>query len=140
MLIAQAEQARGNTAAARTNFDAARATLEDLLRARPDDARLHAALGYAYAGLGRKDDALRAGREAVRLLPETKDAVDGPIFRTDLAAIYAQTGEFTLALDELTRLLSEPAVLSEAELRLDPIWDPLRKDPRFRQRFPRAVP
>ncbi len=136
LLIAQAEQARGNAAAARTNFDAARATLEDLLKTRPDDPRVHAALGYACAGLGRKDDAIHSGREAVRLLPESKDAVDGPVFRTDLAAIYAQTGEPGLAMDEIARLLAEPAVLSEAELRLDPIWDPLRKDPRFRQRVP----
>lgn len=140
LLIAQAEQVRGNATAARTNFESARATLEELLKTRPDDPRLHAALGYACAGLGRKDDAIRSGREAVRLLPESKDAVDGPVFRTDLAAIYAQTGEPGLAMDEIARLLAEPAVLSEAELRLDPIWDPLRKDPRFRQRFPRAAP
>ncbi len=110
-----------------------------LLKTRPDDPRVHAALGFAYAGLGRKEEAIRAGREAVRLLPETRDAVDGPVFRTDLAAIYAQTGEPDLALDELDRVLAEPAVLSEAELRLDPIWDPLRGEPRFRQRFPQAV-
>ena len=140
LLVAQAEQARGNATAAHASFDAARITLEETLSQRPDDPRVHAALGFACAGLGRKEDAIRSGREAVRLLPESKDAVDGPVFRTDLAAIYAQAGEPGQAMDELARLLAEPAVISEAELRFDPVWDSLRKDPRFRQRFPRASP
>ena len=83
------------------------------------------------AGLGRKDEAIREGRRACELLPMLKDAVDGVAFVVNLAQIYAWTGERNLALDQLSKALKVPNDCPYGELRLHPIWDPLRCDPRF---------
>ena len=90
-------------------------------------------MGVAYAGLGRKEDAIREGELAVELMPVAKNAVIGPYRVEDLAFIYALVGESEKALDRLEFLLSVPFWLSVPVLRLDPRWDPLRGHPRFRK-------
>jgi len=64
-------------------------------------------------------------------LPESQDAFDGPQATASLAQIYAWTGEFNEAFRLLDHLLDVPNGLTVSMLKLDPIWDPLRKDPRF---------
>jgi tetratricopeptide (TPR) repeat protein len=121
----------GRAEEARAAYEAARVALEKELEKRPDDFRLHSSLGLAYAGLGRKAEAIAAGRRAVEMLPVEKDAYIGPLQVQHLAMIYAQVGEPDLAVDQLDYLLSIPSRLSVPMLRLDPRWDPLRDDPRF---------
>ncbi len=87
-----------------------RALVESRIEEWPEDSRLHSALGIAYAGLGRKDDALREGKRAVELLPASKDAVLGTYRAIDLARIYTMVGEQDAAIDELERLLSIPSL------------------------------
>ena len=84
-----------------------------------------------YAGLGRKEDAIRAGKKGVELLPISKEAWRGAYRLEDLAVIYAQVAEPDLAIDHLETLLSVPSDLSVQLLRLNPKWDPLREHPRF---------
>ncbi len=115
----------------RVHYDSARALVESKIEERPEDSRLHSALGIAYAGLGRKEDALREGTLAVELLPISKEAYRGAYRAIDLAQIYAMVGETDAAIDRLEHLLSIPGPLSVSLLRLDPIWDPLRDHPRF---------
>jgi len=67
----------GEPELAHASYDSARAILEEELEAHPDDHRFHSALGYAYAGLGRKDDAIREGKRGVELSPVSKDALSG---------------------------------------------------------------
>src|SRR5262249_28080413 len=67
------------------------------------------------------------------LLPESKDAFGGPKYTAILAQIYALTGETDEALRLLDHLLEVPNGLTTSMLKLDPIWDPLRKDPRFQK-------
>ncbi len=117
----------------RTHYSAARAIVESKIEERPEDSRLHSALGIAYAGLGRKEDALREGKLAVDLLPLSKEAYRGAYRAIDLAHIYAMVGETYAAIDQLEHLLSIPSPLSVPLLRLDPIWDPLRDHPRFQR-------
>jgi TolB-like protein/Flp pilus assembly protein TadD len=117
---------------ARQAYDSARAQLESKLRESPDDPRLHVSLGLAYAGLGRKDEAIREGERAVELQPVSKDAVFGPGLVLDLALIYAKTGEPDAALDQIEYLLSIPAQFSVHLLRLDPRWRVLNDHPRYR--------
>jgi TolB-like protein/Flp pilus assembly protein TadD/predicted Ser/Thr protein kinase len=112
-------------------YDAARITLEEELEERPDDYRLHSSLGLAYAGLGRKAEAIAEGKKAVEMQPVEKDAYIGPPQVVNLARIYTQLGELDLAVDQLDYLLSIPSKLSRPLLRLDPRWDPLRDHPRF---------
>jgi serine/threonine-protein kinase len=126
-----AGRAKGDTATAEQAFDAARSELEAVVNQQQDYAQAWSVLGMANAGLGRKDDALRAGRYAVELLPIAKDAMTGAELLTNLAIIYAWTGEKELALNQLEELLPRYGPISYGQLRLHPSWDPLRDDPRF---------
>ena len=112
-------------------FERARPTAEKALRESPDDASRHVTLGMILAGLGKKDAAIAEGKRAVELLPESQDALDGPKTTVALAQIYAWTGESDQALQLLDRSLSTPNGVTLPFLRLDPMWDPLRSDPRF---------
>ncbi len=131
LLAARAHQLMGEPELAHTSYDSARAILEKELDTHLDDHRIHSALGIAYAGLGRKDEAIREGKRAVELYPVSKDALTGPSRVGDLAEIYTTVGEYDTALDEIEYLLSIPSWWSVQDLRLDPIWDPLRDHPRF---------
>ena len=112
-------------------FERARPIAEKALRESPNDASRHVTLGLILAGLGEKDAAIAEGKRAVELLPESQDAFDGPKTTVALAQIYAWTGENDQALQLLDRSLSTPNGVTVPVLRLDPIWDPLRSDPRF---------
>ena len=94
----------------------------------------HAYLGLAYAGLGRREEAIREGKEAVRMMPISKDAVMGPELVSYLADIYMRCGEHEAAIDQLETLLSLPGYYMTANiLRIDPLWDPIRSNPRFKR-------
>jgi hypothetical protein len=97
----------------------------------PDDAHELSALGVIDAALGRKEDALREGRRAVELMPIAKDSLEAPPLVCNLAWIYARTGERDLAISQLEILAKIPCGPSYGCLRLDPVWDSLRGDPRF---------
>lgn len=123
----------GNHELERAYYDSARVVLERELQARPDDSRLHSSLGIAYAGLGRKRDAIREGELAVSLLPVSREAMRGFYRVEDLARIYTMVGERDRAIEQLEYLLSIPGDLSAAILRIDAAWEPLRGHPRFRR-------
>jgi eukaryotic-like serine/threonine-protein kinase len=116
---------------ARSAFERGRSIAEKALRESPDDASRHVTLGLILAGLGQKQLAIAEGKRAVDLLPESQDALDGPKMTVALAQIYAWTGESDQALQLLDRSLSTPNGVTVPSLRLDPIWEPLRNDPRF---------
>lgn len=126
-------QLLGQPELARLSFDSARIFLESELKKRPDDPRLHSSLGIAYAGLGRKEDAIRKGQSAVELLPITKDTLFGIGCLESLAHIYVMVGEYDKAIDKFEELLSIPSYISPQILRIDPRLDVLRKHPRFKR-------
>ena len=132
-LVAQAYQLMNDKAKARASFEEARAIAERLVRENPLDAPQHSLLGQIYAGLDRKDDAVAEGKRAVELVPESKDAVDSPPIALALAEIYVSIGDFDSAIPLLEHSLSTPGGLTIPLLTLDPVWDPLRDDPRFAQ-------
>jgi len=113
------------------NYESARSILESKIDEWPEHARFHSALGVAYAGLGREDDAIREGKLAVEMLPVSKETMRGPYRLEDLARIYVMVGEYNAAIGQIQYLLSIPGIISVPLLRLDPAWDPLRDDPRF---------
>ncbi|MEJ2719982.1 MAG: protein kinase [bacterium] len=123
----------GDAEKAEAAFETARDELEAMIVSQPDDARIHSALGITYAGLGRKEDAIREGKLAMELLPVSKDAFIGPRRVEDLALIYTMVGEYEAALDTIEYMLSIPGYFSLGLLRLDPRWDPLRDHPRYRK-------
>ena len=118
-------------AKARSDFTAARAEQEKLVRAHPDDAGALCVLGLIDAALGRKDEALREGRRAVELLPVEKDAINGTRLMVVLARIAASVGDNDLACEQLGTAIRYPASPTYGTLKLMPWWDPLRGDPCF---------
>jgi len=132
-VYAQINGLMGNKEVEQAQYESAASILETRIQQEPNDARFHSSLGIAYAGLGRKQDAIREGRLAVGLLPVNKDAMRGYSRATDLARIYVMVGEFDLAIDHIEFLLSIPGGLSIPLLRLEPVWAPLREHPRFKK-------
>ena len=122
---------QGDKTKARAEFEKAREISEKLLREAPGDAARHAQHGRILAALGQKQEAIAEGKRAVELLPESQDALDGPQCTSALAEIYACTGEFDEAFRLLDHLFAIPCNLTVPMLKLDPAWDPLRKDPRY---------
>jgi tetratricopeptide (TPR) repeat protein len=116
---------------ARSAFSAARAEQEKIVQAQPNYGPALCVLGLIDAGLGRKEDALRECRRAVELLPVEKDAMDGPAMIKYLAMVAAWVGNKDLACEQLAVVIRRPSGLSYGELKLLPLWDPLRGDPRF---------
>jgi serine/threonine-protein kinase len=131
LLAAQVYSWTNQPETARTYYETARAILERKLQEMPDDHRARGSLGIAYAGLGRKEDAIREGKLAVELMPVSKEAWKGVWRIEDLARIHAMVGEADAAIDQLDFLLSVPGELSVNLLRVDPSWNPLRNHPRF---------
>ncbi|MCK4759437.1 MAG: protein kinase, partial [Candidatus Aminicenantes bacterium] len=115
----------------KTHAEKARITLEELVREHPDDPRFRSNLGKVYAYLGRKDDAVREGNQAVNLFPVSKDAMAGPGYVSNLADILIIVGEYDRAIEQLESLMSIPAGqdLSLNLLRFSPTYDPIRDHP-----------
>ena len=122
---------QGDKAKAGVALERARVIAEQLVREAPDDAARHGQLGMILAGLSRKEEAIREGKRVVELLPESSDAFEGPMATIGLAQIYAWTGEKDQALQLLDHSLNTPNGITVPILKLDPVWDPLRSDPRF---------
>ena len=94
------------------------------------DARnLPCYLAWAYAGLGEKEKALEQARHAIA--DYDNDALAKPFAETALAIVQAQTGDIDSAISALPHLLEVPNGETFGDLRINPLWDPLRKDPRF---------
>ena len=131
-LLAKLQQ---DSATAHSAFTAARSETEKLVHAQPQNVRPLAVLALIDAEFGDKEKAIREGRTACDMLPPTKDALDGVWLVTNLARIYALSGEKDLALEQfevLSKLASGPINgPSYGDLRLNPDWDSLRGDPRF---------
>ncbi|MFI5252955.1 MAG: protein kinase [Bacteroidota bacterium] len=118
---------------AQTYFDSLRIIVERRLQAEPANDGLYSARGIADAGLGKKENALQAGRKANELVPISKDAMTGMINLEALAMIESIVGEYDSALDHLEILLSMPGKVSVNTVRLDPVYAPLRSLPRFQK-------
>ena len=118
LLYAQINGLMGNRQLEQSYYESARSILETKVEEDSNDVRFHSSLGIAYAGLGRKEEAIREGkRSSIK----------------NLAHIYVMVEEFDAAIDQLTFLLSIPSEVSIPLLRLDPAWDPLHKHPRFKK-------
>jgi TolB-like protein/Tfp pilus assembly protein PilF len=129
--IGFARKALQDEPGARAAFLKAKGAAEDDLKRTPDAAKLHIQLAKALAFLGEKDAALAEAQRASDLQPESKDAFDGPEITEGVAQVYAIVGEADRAVEILDGLLSRPSAATAQGLRVNPIWDSLRNDPRF---------
>src|SRR6266487_29898 len=135
-----AQEVAGDQAAAQESWQQARSELEPFLKKQSENVGLIADLTLTNMGLGDKAAALALSEQAMAANPIEKDAVDGPIPIEILARVAARVGEPDRAITALQKLLSIPyngalaaAPLTPALLRLDPMFDPLRNDPRFQK-------
>ena len=130
-LIGFARKALQDEAGARAAFLKAKDLLEALLKESPDAAEMHIQLAKVLAHLGEKDAALAEARRATELVPESKDALGGPEIAAGVAEVHAVLGDNGRAIEILDGLLSRPSAVTVQSLKVNPIWDPLRNDPRF---------
>jgi TolB-like protein len=122
---------RVNEAGAREALLKARQTIEQQIALAPANPARHCQYGLVLAWLGDKDAALAEAQRAMDLLPEAKDAFSGPDIVEAAAQVYALVGEKDRAFALLDHLLSEPSSVTVFNLKLNPLWDSLRHDPRF---------
>ncbi len=133
LCFAQAYALQGDSAQARVYAEQAIPVFEEQLRVAQDDPTRLVSLALALAYQGRKEDAIRTARRAVEISPIEKEPVNGPYFQHQLARVYVVVGEPEKAIDQLEPLLKVPYYLSPGWLKIDPNFDPLRKNPRFQK-------
>jgi serine/threonine-protein kinase len=122
---------RGRGPLAQTYFDSAKVFLEGKVRSDSTDARAHSDLGLAYAGLGRKSEAVREGELGKELMPISKEALAAVDLIESLAQIYLMVDQPDHAIAQLETLLANPGPMSPAWLSVDPRWNSLRGNPKF---------
>jgi tetratricopeptide (TPR) repeat protein len=136
-----AQEVAGDQSTAQETWRQARSELESFLKEQPENYRLIDALALTNMALGDKPAALTLAERAITVLPIENDALNGPQPIEILARVVAQVGEPDRAIAALQKLLSIPysgllaahVPLTPALLRLDPMFDPLRNDPRFQK-------
>jgi hypothetical protein len=125
-----------DSARARTYDDSARMELERIAASKPKDFRIHAALGLAYAALGRETDAVREATRTISVMPASRTVVLGTTAMKRAAEIYARMPDHrdqaTQLIDSLMRMPAGREV-SAAFLRVDPAWNSMRAVPQFQQ-------
>jgi TolB-like protein/Tfp pilus assembly protein PilF len=129
--IGFARKALQDEPGARAAFLKAKSVVEEQLKRSSGSEDLHIQLARVLAYLGEKASALAEAQRATELLPESKDAFGGPEITTGVAEVYAVLGENDRAIAILDGLLSRPSSVTVEVLKVNPVWDPLRSDPRF---------
>jgi TolB-like protein/Flp pilus assembly protein TadD len=122
---------KGDETSARAAIMSTRTQQEEEIRDHPDSIELLSELGVIDASLERKEEALNEGRRAMELAHSVKDSSTEPYVQMCFAIICVWTGERELALEQLETLSKAPGFHTYGDFRLNPMWDPLRGDPRF---------
>src|SRR5213595_989566 len=130
-LVGFARKALHDEAGARAALLKAKDLVEAQLKQSPDSPDLRIQRAKVLAYLGEKDAALTEAQRATEILPESKDAFGGPEITEGAAEVCAIVGENARAIELLDGLLGRPSPVTVPLLKLSPMWDPLRKDPRF---------
>jgi serine/threonine protein kinase/Tfp pilus assembly protein PilF len=136
-----AQEVAGDHGAAEQSWRQARTELEPFLKEQPENYGVIGDLALTNMGLGDKAAAVVLAERAIAVNPVEKDHLTGPATIEVLARVAARMGEPDRAITALQKLLSTPysgalaagTPLTPALLRLDPMFDPLRNDPRFQK-------
>jgi len=130
-LVGFARKALQDETGARAAFLKAKELVAAQLKQSPDSADMHIQLARILAHLGEKDAAVAEARRATELLPESKDAFGGPDIAAGVGEVHAILGDNGRAIEILDGLLSRPSYVTVQGLKVNPVWDPLRNDPKF---------
>ena len=141
-----AARMRGDKKGAQAAFAAARLEVEKAVLADASDGRALSLLAMIDAGLGRQEQAVQEAEHACELVTFENSAPNAPIVRCNLAVVYAWNGQLDLAISTLNSLVNRPAGTNlpaqptYGDFRWNPLWDPLRNDPRFTAIMKRLAP
>ena len=127
--------ALGKQVEAMQTLDEGRVKLEAVLSTHPDAAELHQTLASIQAARAEKERAIEEAEKSVALLPITKEAEQGLYALETLAEVHAHFADADQAIPLIRQLLNADGaglLMTPALLKLDPIWDPIRGDPRFK--------
>jgi Flp pilus assembly protein TadD len=141
-----AARMRGDKKGAQAAFAAARLEVEKAVSADASDGRSLSLLAMIDAGLGRQEQAVQEAEHACDLVTFENSGPSAPIVRCNLAVVYAWNGQIDLAISALDSLVNRPAGTNlpaqptYGDFRRNPLWDPLRSDPRFEALVQRLAP
>jgi tetratricopeptide (TPR) repeat protein len=121
----------GDPAQAKSWGETSAAAYKDIAARYPDEPQQQELYGRALALTGKSNEAVQAGERSLSLRATSLDALNGPYYKYQVARIYIQAGQYEKALDLIEPLLSKPGDLTPGWLRIDPIFSPLRGNPRF---------
>jgi TolB-like protein/Tfp pilus assembly protein PilF len=130
-MIGIAKKVTGDEAGAREALLKAKEIAYKYVIEAPEDSKRHGRLAEVLAWLGEKDAAISEAKRGTELLPESVDAFDGPVATQTLAEVYVTVGEYDQAFPLLEELLSRPSQLTVEFLKIHPVFDPIRNDPRY---------
>lgn len=135
LMRALALERLGRVEEARTAYLEAAESLEQEIERTPDDFRLHGQLGYAYAALGRREDALAAAERGLEMMPLEKGAFEGRVRLWELAAVNARLGNAKTAIEQVRTLIEFSGEYSVPFLEIDVYMDPVRDHPSTKSWF-----
>ena len=115
-------------------YDTARVIIEQEIKEFPDSYNLHGALGIAYAGMGRKSDAVTEAEKAIKI-GARKNLMNECEMRIIMAQVYVMNGDYFNALPCIAKLLNTPSPFSAKMLMIDPVWKPLMANPEYRKKI-----
>jgi len=131
---------QGEPPGTNSGFAETREQLNQKVQMLSGNAKLLSQLAVLDALLNNKEAAISEAKRALEMFPVSKDAVDGPGIVVNLALVYAWSNELDLAFETLIPLTKTPCGIYYGDLKLSPLWDPLRKDPRFEKLLAELAP
>jgi TolB-like protein/thioredoxin-like negative regulator of GroEL len=126
-------RAMGDDEGAARHFTLEKDHLTGKITEAPNDYRLYCSLGIACAGLGLKEEAIRAGERAIDLLGFHKDALVGVNQEMAMVRTLVLTGDYDEAMKKLESVISFHGYITAEDLKIDPFWDPVRNHKKFRE-------
>ena len=123
----------GKTEESHKYFNSAVSLIINEMETNPEDPRYYSSLGLAFAGLGIINDAIDRAKKATEMLPVSREALRGQTMVHNLARVYSLAGEYDLAIDLLEGLINLPSEVTPTLLKIDPIWDTLEDNKRFKK-------
>jgi tetratricopeptide (TPR) repeat protein len=132
LIKAKIHKYAGNADLAKENFSLAVAYYEDQLSENPENYHAHSRLGLAYAGLGKKQQAIESGQKALELGMQKYSAIGFPFILYDMARTYALTGDHESALNTIQELMNTRSLYTLDFLKIDPDLKPLLAEPGFK--------